>query len=243
MAGGARGCVGGAWRQDAKRWLNRGCAGRSRGVLAEPVALQPLEVAQRRRSQRQGQKAPSTTRCIKTCLRTLCWFPTHRGQKAPSTTRCIKTQAQTRSVPSRQVRKHPAPEGALIHSVAWGPGAPRSVRKHPAPEGALRPDFKSATYAISHQKAPSTTRCIKTLRHLSELIEFIVRKHPAPQGALRRNTVTLMTLNPDDRRHLAHQRGASRPSPVGHLAHSSPWKWRNDAAPRGRGQKAPSTTR
>jgi len=33
--------------------------------------------------------------------------------------------------------------------------------------------------------------------------------------------VTLMTLNPDDRRHLAHQRGASRPSPVGRLARSS----------------------
>ena len=49
--------VGGAWRQDAKRWLNRGGAGRSRGVLAEPVALQPLEVAQRRRSQRQGSES------------------------------------------------------------------------------------------------------------------------------------------------------------------------------------------
>ena len=54
MAEGARWGVGGAWRQDAERWLNRGGAGRSRGVLAEPVALQPLEVAQRRRSQRQG---------------------------------------------------------------------------------------------------------------------------------------------------------------------------------------------
>ena len=54
MAGGARWGVGGAWRQDAEKWLNREGAGRSRGVLAEPVALQPLEVAQRRRSQRQG---------------------------------------------------------------------------------------------------------------------------------------------------------------------------------------------
>ena len=49
--------VGGAWRQDAKRWLNRGRAGRSRGVLAEPVALQPLEMAQRRHSQRQGSES------------------------------------------------------------------------------------------------------------------------------------------------------------------------------------------
>ena len=54
MAEGARGAIGGAWRQDAEKWLNRGGAGRSREVLAEPVALQPPEVAQRRRSQRQG---------------------------------------------------------------------------------------------------------------------------------------------------------------------------------------------
>ena len=57
MAEGAPGAVGGAWRQDAERWLNWGGAGRSRGVLAEPVALQPLEVAQRRRSQRQGSES------------------------------------------------------------------------------------------------------------------------------------------------------------------------------------------
>ena len=52
-------------------------------------------------------------------------------------------------------------------------------------------------------------------------MQIRARKHPAPQGALRRNTATLMTLNPDDRRHLAHQRGVSRPSPVGCLARSS----------------------
>ena len=57
MAEGAPGAVGGAWRQDAEKWLNRGSAGRSRGVLAEPVALQTLEVAQRRRSQWQGSES------------------------------------------------------------------------------------------------------------------------------------------------------------------------------------------
>ena len=57
MAGGTRWGVGGAWRQDAEKWLNGGRAGRTRGVLAEPVALQPLEVAQRRRSQRQGSES------------------------------------------------------------------------------------------------------------------------------------------------------------------------------------------
>ena len=54
VAEGAPGAVGGAWRQDAEKWLNRGGSGRSRGVLAEPVALQSPEVAQRCRSQRQG---------------------------------------------------------------------------------------------------------------------------------------------------------------------------------------------
>ena len=54
MAGGARWGVGGAWRQDGKKWLNGGGAGWPREVLAEPVAPQPLEVAQRRRSQGQG---------------------------------------------------------------------------------------------------------------------------------------------------------------------------------------------
>ena len=57
MAEGAPGAVGGAWRQDAEKWLNRGTAVRPRGVLAEPVALQPLEVAQRRPSQRQGSES------------------------------------------------------------------------------------------------------------------------------------------------------------------------------------------
>ena len=54
---GARRAVGGAWRQDAEKWLNRGGAGRSRGVLAESVALQSPEVAQRRPSQRQESES------------------------------------------------------------------------------------------------------------------------------------------------------------------------------------------
>ena len=54
MAGNPEGGVGGAWRQDAEKWLNWGRAGRSRRVPVEPVALQPPEMAQRRRSQRQG---------------------------------------------------------------------------------------------------------------------------------------------------------------------------------------------
>ena len=57
MAEGAQGAVGGAWRQDAERRLNWGAAVRPRGVSAEPVALQPLEVAQRRHSQKQGSES------------------------------------------------------------------------------------------------------------------------------------------------------------------------------------------
>ena len=82
--------VGGAWRQDAERWLNRGGAGRSRGVLAEPVALLHPEVAQRRRSQRQGgQKVPSTRRCIKTPSAAATWSCARDCQKALSTRRPI----------------------------------------------------------------------------------------------------------------------------------------------------------
>jgi len=52
VAGEWGGGVGGAWRQDAERWLNKGGASRPRGVLAEPVAIQPPEMAQRRHFQR-----------------------------------------------------------------------------------------------------------------------------------------------------------------------------------------------
>ena len=57
MTEGAPGAVGGAWRQDAEKWLNRGGTGRSRRVFAEPVALQPLGVAQRRRLERQESES------------------------------------------------------------------------------------------------------------------------------------------------------------------------------------------
>ena len=43
-----------------------------------------------------------------------------------------------------------------------------------------------------------------------------------------------MTLNPDDRRHLVHQREASSPSPVGRLARSS----RETQSPDGPTEKA-----
>ena len=83
--------VGGAWRQDAEKWLNRGGAGRSRGVLAEPVALHPLEMAQRRRSQRQGvRKHPAPEGALRLVFTAVVAFILSR-QKAPSTRRCIKT--------------------------------------------------------------------------------------------------------------------------------------------------------
>ena len=91
--------------------------------------------------------------------------PRGRGQKAPSTTRCIKTRTRKTVDFECPVRKHPAPQGALrlTTSIPWRyvtprqkapsttrcikTGAPSSlaraahaVRKHPAPEGALRRD-------------------------------------------------------------------------------------------------------
>ena len=65
------------------------------------------------------------------------------------------------------------------------------VRKHPAPEGALRQrPQKPSDHEGCRQKAPSTRRCIKTfLMVVVILFSFLVRKHPAPEGALRRSTI------------------------------------------------------
>ena len=60
-----------------------------------------------------GQKAPSTTRCIKTGIAIAA--PATVGQKAPSTTRCIKTGQPPDQSPRSPVRKPPAPLGALRH--------------------------------------------------------------------------------------------------------------------------------
>ena len=138
MAEDAPGAVGGAWRQDAERWLNRGGTGRSRGVLAEPVALQPLEMAQRRHSQRQGvRKHPAPEGALRRSSKTAVKVAL-AGQKAPSTRRCIKTHVIGLVHKILKVRKHPAPKGALrlqrvLIFVRGG-----DVRKYPAPEGALR---------------------------------------------------------------------------------------------------------
>ena len=165
MAEGAQGAVGGAWRQDAEKWLNRGGAVRSRGVLAEPVALQPREVAQRRHSQKQGvRKHPAPEGALR------------RGE-TPAANDCPLV-----------VRKHPAPEGALRRHTERERVRHVVVRKHPAPEGALRRNETSAVSdPVRRQKAPSTRRCIKTCWTPTVRIAlWSVRKHPAPEGALRR---------------------------------------------------------
>ena len=64
------------------------------------------------------------------------------------------------------VRKHPAPQGALRRPGSGGDGELVVVRKHPAPQGALRRPGSGGD---------------------GELV--VVRKHPAPQGALRRVVV------------------------------------------------------
>ena len=66
-------------------------------------------------------------------------YPVLMCQKAPSTRRCIKTSAlRTVAEASQDVRKHPAPEGALRLRVGSEVAFDGYVRKHPAPEGALR---------------------------------------------------------------------------------------------------------
>ena len=64
-------------------------------------------------------------------------YPLYESQKAPSTTRCIKTysnQPERRNV----VRKHLAPEGTLRPDAGDVEDDLVCTRKHPAPEGALR---------------------------------------------------------------------------------------------------------
>ena len=134
------------------------------------------------------------------------------GQKAPSTTRCIKTDRRRRPNLFLSVRKHPAPQGALrLAGLDAAHLLSLFVRNHPAPEGALRRDippfgcpalrrqkapstrrciktsWNPATRRVHQsQKAPSTRRCIKTFRAArSPGTRLHVRKHPAPQGALR----------------------------------------------------------
>ena len=133
-----------------------------------------------------SQKAPSTRRCINTRTRQSSteqpWVRKHpapegalrlgaqpgrtavgRRQKAPSTRRCIKTESSCHTGAQRSVRKHPAPEGALRRKRDRTGQQPCSVRKHPAPEGALRPLPPCPQGRCTRrQKAPSTTRCIKT---------------------------------------------------------------------------------
>ena len=61
-----------------------------------------------------------------------------------------------------------------------------NVRKHPAPEGALRQQVVASRRYFHHgQKAPSTRRCIKTPIWRAAKSFISVRKHPAPEGALR----------------------------------------------------------
>ena len=138
------------------------------------------------------QKAPSATRCIKTCRRSctgtgrshvvrkhrvpngalrlkfmeyLLSF-LHERQKAPSTKRCIKTGLPPRDSCGRYCARQKAPS------------TKRCIK--------TTNDFAFATKFASSQKAPSTKRCIKT-RLLPRPPRSCdrVRKHRAPKGALR----------------------------------------------------------
>ena len=130
------------------------------------------------------------------------------------------------------VRKHPAPEGALRPSARLILVIlPLLVRKHPAPQGALRPwndrpmrfsffgqKAPSTTRCIKTeqdlvpqwllpcQKAPSTRRCIKTYRGAGCRLRRGTRKHPAPQGALRREGRGVWALDHDQSKALSTRR-------------------------------------
>ena len=140
MAEDAPGAVGGAWLQDAEKWLNRRGAGRSRGVLAEPMALQPLEVAQRRRSQRQGVR------------------------KHPAPEGALRQISHRQPNQHQRARKHPAPEGALrrhpcdhLSQITASQKAPstRSAYSRGLPCGGCRQRRKTASPTARPLNRPS----------------------------------------------------------------------------------------
>ena len=131
------------------------------------------------------QKAPSTRRCIKTlalCLR----HDLLPRQKAPSTTRCIKTPPPGSIRRSATVRKHLAPEGALRRKNMTPPFPRVHARKHPAPQGTLRlhPETCRDASQVS-QKAPNTTRCIKTVSVFSSMALCIGQKAPSTRRCIK----------------------------------------------------------
>ena len=83
------------------------------GVLFRPLAIRYDVFPGHRGCDTPGsQKAPSTKRCIKTCVGLMLSMFQKDGQKAPSAKRCIKTLKRS-IIPSFFVRKHRAPKGAL----------------------------------------------------------------------------------------------------------------------------------
>ena len=183
MLAGPAGCLRSRWRSSPWKWRNDATP-RSRGQKA-PSTRRCIKTTDATifKTATFGQKAPSTRRCIKTnfsvarehvdrqkalntrrCIKTS--FPTSSlgclSQKAPSTRRCIKTdQSFAQLGPQPQVRKHPAPEGALRRVHDCLPRVLFLVRKHPAPEGALRRHRHVLTRTRPRcQKAPSIRRPI-----------------------------------------------------------------------------------
>ena len=107
------------------------------------------------------QKAPSTTRCIKTKPDMTTSTHSATGQKEPSFRRYIKTGLK------------------LVTSCLYWQKAP-SARRYIK---TCRPARRVAAHGS--QKAPSTRKCIKTHTRQVPELGLVVRRHPAPEGALR----------------------------------------------------------
>ena len=114
------------------------------------------------------------------------------SQKAPSTTRCIKTDTMEAVRPSEDtVRKHPAPQGALRPKKLLADWILTLVRKHPAPEGALRQIQGVRSWLFSFgQKAPSTRRYIKTHYSGDICLNSVGQKAPSTRRCIKTNSST-----------------------------------------------------
>ena len=108
------------------------------------------------------------------------------SQKAPSTRRCIKTVLYAvRHFGLLQVRKHPAPEGALRRDEPLSLGFYMFIRKYPAPEGALRLEEGVQISSFLVRKPPAPEGALRRSFRRSSVCTRSVRKYPAPEGALR----------------------------------------------------------
>ena len=138
------------------------------------------------------QKAPSTTRCIKTMLESLRYSSRLASQKALNTRRCIKTGLKL-VTSCLYWQKAPSARRCIKTCRPARRAAAHGSQKAPSARKCIKTGLPSEPRRMcqSTQKAPSARRCIKTHTRPVPGLGLVVRRHPAPEGALRRNRLVI----------------------------------------------------